>query len=237
MPTMTRGRAGLGARHPKTGALLHPLGYRRDGRPIWPILGAAPDDDIDVDDEGDKDEDEDEHEGEHDDDEHDDDEHDDDEHDDDEHGNDKLGDAGKKAIQREREKVKALRKENRDLKAKAAGAPDEADTKAEAKWKPVFVRREATHALREAGLIGKPDRLLRLLDIDALDVDIDEESGDVDIDGLDDQITDLRKEYPSLFRKRGSSSIDAADRDEIGGRRKEKRSATQLQADLLLGRA
>jgi hypothetical protein len=29
--------------HPKTGRLLHPVGYIK-GRPIWPILGASPDD-------------------------------------------------------------------------------------------------------------------------------------------------------------------------------------------------
>lgn len=27
--------------HPLTGALIVPLGYRKDGRPIWPIMGAA----------------------------------------------------------------------------------------------------------------------------------------------------------------------------------------------------
>lgn len=31
--------------HPRTGRLLGPVGYRRDGRPIYPILGAADDDD------------------------------------------------------------------------------------------------------------------------------------------------------------------------------------------------
>lgn len=32
-------------RHPRTGQPLTPAGYRRDGRPIWPILGGAPDTD------------------------------------------------------------------------------------------------------------------------------------------------------------------------------------------------
>jgi HK97 family phage major capsid protein len=30
--------------HPHTGKLLGPIGYRRNGSPIWPILGASPDD-------------------------------------------------------------------------------------------------------------------------------------------------------------------------------------------------
>lgn len=34
-------------RHPKTGALLEPLGSTKRGRLIWPILGASPDDDTD----------------------------------------------------------------------------------------------------------------------------------------------------------------------------------------------
>lgn len=30
--------------HPRTGAPIVPLGYRKDGRAIWPIMGASPDD-------------------------------------------------------------------------------------------------------------------------------------------------------------------------------------------------
>lgn len=36
-----------GLRHPHTGALVEALGYKRNGDPIWPVLGAAPDDDGD----------------------------------------------------------------------------------------------------------------------------------------------------------------------------------------------
>lgn len=35
------GRATLPRLHPRTGAPLRPLGYRKDGRAIWPILGAS----------------------------------------------------------------------------------------------------------------------------------------------------------------------------------------------------
>lgn len=31
--------------HPKTGEAIIPLGFRADGRPVWPIMGASPDDD------------------------------------------------------------------------------------------------------------------------------------------------------------------------------------------------
>jgi hypothetical protein len=220
------------------------LGYRKDGRPIFPIAGGAPDDDIDTDmDGGDDDADKDGDggkDGEHDED--DDDESDDDESDDDEDDDAKLGEKGEKALRAERDKNKALRKELRELRKKGKGEPDaeeKAAQAAEAKWKPVFVREKASAALREAGLIGKPNRLLKLLDIDALDVDIDEDDGSVDIDGLDDQIAELRKDYPSLFRsKRGGGAIDAGDRDadrlRNGGKAK---SATELQAAALLGRS
>lgn len=33
-----------GKRHPKTGELLVPLGYLKNGSAVWPVLGAAPDD-------------------------------------------------------------------------------------------------------------------------------------------------------------------------------------------------
>lgn len=46
------------ATHPKTGELLRALGVRRNGDPIWPVLGAAPDDPDDDDREEDGDEDE-----------------------------------------------------------------------------------------------------------------------------------------------------------------------------------
>lgn len=35
--------------HPRTGNRIVPLGYRRDGSAIWPVLGASPDDDSDTD--------------------------------------------------------------------------------------------------------------------------------------------------------------------------------------------
>jgi HK97 family phage major capsid protein len=38
-PSPTRGA------HPRTGQPIHPVGFRRDGRPIWPVIGAAPDTD------------------------------------------------------------------------------------------------------------------------------------------------------------------------------------------------
>ena len=221
--------------HPRTGDLLTPLGWRKDGRPIWPILGAAPDDSDDAD-VGDDDDDDDAGGDDTDDDDSDD----SDDKDDDE--DEPLGPAGKKALAAERAEVARLKRENRQLRRTSQGKGDDdgkdtdekvtaARTEEAEKWKPLLVRQAATAALSSAGLIGKPDRLLRLLDLS--DIDVDPETGE--IDGLEDQIKDFRREYRELFRKRGSSSIDAADRD--GGDDDGKpKSATQRQADLLLGR-
>lgn len=109
---------------------------------------------------------------------------------------------------------------------------EEATTAAIGPWKQATVRREARGALKDAGLIGEPKALLRLIDMDEVDVEVDDD-GEVTIDGLTEQITDLRRQYPSLFRKkRGSGAIDAADR--TGGDGK-KRSASEIQAMALRG--
>ncbi|HVK25052.1 MAG TPA: hypothetical protein VM677_27140 [Actinokineospora sp.] len=39
--------------HPRTGTPLQAVGYRRDGRPIWPVMGASPDDPSNTDPAGD----------------------------------------------------------------------------------------------------------------------------------------------------------------------------------------
>lgn len=39
-----RGILSGNARHPHTGEPLAPIGHRKDGRPIWPVIGASPDD-------------------------------------------------------------------------------------------------------------------------------------------------------------------------------------------------
>lgn len=122
-----------------------------------------------------------------------------------------------------------------DDKADETRIRAEAENAAMQTWKPVVVNERARAALKDAGLIGDPGRVLRLLDMDDIDVDLDD-SGKVTVDGLTEQVEDLRKDYPHLFRKRGSRRIDAGDRDEINEKRKGKRSASEIQADVLLGR-
>lgn len=260
--------------HPLTGARLHPVGYRRDGRPIMPILGGAPreDDDFEPDpgagDDGDAaggaDDDADRDDA--DDDDRDDTDNDDDTDDDDADGKGKgkgkapLKPDGKPYTQDDVDKLaRSLRAARRTARTKreagkgtgtggtdgkgadgkGATEPDEAVVEARAAdvaaktWKPLIVNQAARSALVEAGLIGKPDRLLKLLDPE--DIDVDPETGE--IDGLDEQIAELRREYRHLFRRTGTRRLDAS-RDRDGdGRGRGKLTATELQALQLTGRA
>ena len=67
---------------------------------------------------------------------------------------------------------------------------DEATHTADTKLKHIAAR----SALVTAGLVGKPDKLAAILDLDAVDV-----SAEGNITGLDKQIADLKKDYPALF--------------------------------------
>jgi hypothetical protein len=80
--------------HPRTGLPLRAVGLRRDGRPIWPVLGAAPDDDDDDDGDGDKDDDA------------------------------KLGDAGTAALRKERQRAAKAEKALKEAQAKLQEAND-----------------------------------------------------------------------------------------------------------------
>jgi hypothetical protein len=171
----------------------------------------------------------------------------DDEDDDDE----PLGAAGKKALTEERDKVKDLKKQNRELRAQLNGkvkpdgkdveTPEDAEARQAADTerarelaKPLLVKTEARRLLAEAGLIGKPDGLLKMLDLKAVDIDYTDD-GDVDeIDGLAEQIDTLAEDYPTLFRKKGGGGrIDAADKGGGGGPK--KKSASEIQAAGLRG--
>jgi hypothetical protein len=95
--------------HPHTGLPLQAVMIRRDGRPVWPVMGASPDDD-DKDDDSDADDDKD--------DDADDDADDDDGDKDDADDKDKpLGKAGQKALDAMKAKERASRRELRDWKA------------------------------------------------------------------------------------------------------------------------
>lgn len=116
------------------------------------------------------------------------------------------------AARREADELK--RKGETDQEAAVRTAREEAEQGATKAWKPRYVRQAARAALVSAGLTGTPDRLLKLIDVDAVEVGDDDE-----LSGLDDQIRGLKRDYPELFAKRGGGRIDAGDKGEQAGPR------------------
>ncbi len=123
----------------------------------------------------------------------------------------KLKKANGEAAAHRKQADELRRKGETETEAAARTAREEAEKAATTTWKPRLVRMAARTALVEAGLIGKPDRLLRLIDAEQVEIDEDGE-----VSGIDEQIADLKKEYPDLFGKRGAARIDGADRGDSG---------------------
>lgn len=204
------------------------LGYRKDGRPIFLAAGGAEDDDPEPDPEADP-------------------EPDDDPEDDPEPEpeDDKPGPAGrrkpaakndegdtqtaadlararaalKKAnaeARKHREELKKLRQQHEsEDEAKAREAKESGAKEAAAKLKPVAIRASARAAFLAAGAAGDDanvKRLVRLLSMD--DIDVDDEG---DVTGLDDQVDEIKEQYPELFR------ASKADDGQDGGRERKRR--------------
>jgi hypothetical protein len=157
----------------------------------------------------------------------------DDDEGDDEKDDADLDDKAKAALRRERDRVKELRRELKAARdaAKKDDDAEDAEAKAAAKWKPRVVNSAAKAAFLSAGA-EKPERLLKLLDLDELDVT---EKGEVD--GLDEEVDRLRDEYPELFstRRRGGR-VETGDRSGKGTTKKPL-SATEKQARAMTARA
>lgn len=142
----------------------------------------------------------------------------------------------------------ALRKSRKDARTARRGGPAadkgkddgedpekarvDAESAAEAKWKPTVVRTAARAAFAEAGLVlpkGKADatmaRALRLLDVDDLEI-----NEDGDVEGLEEQIEEIKLDFPDLFatQQRKPGRVEAADRGSGGGK-------TKTTADLIAG--
>lgn len=132
--------------------------------------------------------------------------------------------------------IERLREANATAEEKALlQAKKDAATEAEAKLRPAVVRAAARAALGSAGCTD-PDvqrTLLRLLDTSRVELDDD---GEV-VDGLDDQLDDLKAQFPEKFETRRQRVPSARDVD--AGDRKPpavKKTTSQLLADRALGR-
>lgn len=136
------------------------------------------------------------------------------------------------------ESLKASRKAERAAKraARGKGTTDtaEADKQAEAKYKPILVKQAARGALIEAGLIvakGKEQtaigKALKLIDMDEVELDEDGE-----VEGLDEQIQELKESFPELFVKKGGRRIAGEERGRAPGSAK---SSADALAGILSG--
>lgn len=107
----------------------------------------------------------------------------------------------------------------------------EAAQKVESRYKPIVVRQAARAAFAEAGLRNPETslpRVLKLLELDEVDV-----SEDGDVEGLDEQIAEIKNEWPELFVQRRAPRVDGADQGASGGR--QKSSAEQITAAFMSG--
>jgi len=102
----------------------------------------------------------------------------------------------------------------------------------EAKWKRRTVIQAAASRLAQAGLVGDPSRLANLVDAEQVNI-----AEDGEIDGLDDQIEDIKDDYPSLFRDAGvgtrTTRVDAADKGRRQARERPMSSAERIQAQAM----
>lgn len=134
----------------------------------------------------------------------------------------------KSALDKERKERKRLAKEIADLK-KGQEKDDEkavreAEERVAEKYKGIVVRSEAKAAFVEAGLKGSPAKLIKLIDLDEVEVD-----DDGDVVGLEDQIKQIKKEFPELFE---GKKLNAPGNKDTGGTKKptgtsEKKSSAQ----------
>ncbi len=121
----------------------------------------------------------------------------------------------------------------------AKQAAEQATKAAEGKWKPLMVKAAARSAFVEAGLTLPRDgadtamgRVLKMLDMDDLEI-----TDDGQVDGLREQVEDIRRDFPELFATaaRRPARVDGADKP---GQQNAapKTSAERIAAGLLGGR-
>ena len=113
---------------------------------------------------------------------------------------------------------------------------DEVSEVEETRWKKRVVRQAAKASLLEAGLTGDASRLARLVDEDDVDVDDD---GEI-TDGLEEQIEQIKEDYPDLFedrteRKKERRSLRGIDGSDRGNGRPPRKlsSAERIQQQVL----
>lgn len=150
---------------------------------------------------------------------------------DDSEGADALGDKGKQALTRMKEKLKAERakRQKAEQERDAASATDEADrtrreveTAALSKANNRIVRSEVKAAAK--GVLADPQDAFRFIDLDQFEVDDD---GDVDEDEIAAAIADLVEKKPYLAAQGGKRFQGTA-----GGGARQSKSAPTLDEQI-----
>lgn len=130
------------------------------------------------------------------------------------------------ALKKARQDARQAKRGAKEPVEGSEGAPDlvkataDATAAAEARYKPIVVKSAARAAFAEAGLViqaDKPDaamaRAIRLLDL--ADIDVTE---DGTVDGLAEQVAEIKAEFPELFAPkapRTARRVDGADKGNV----------------------
>lgn len=141
----------------------------------------------------------------------------------------KAKDRYKSEAQKRREKLQERETGNesgdagdeKDVSKAIERARLDAENVATAKYRGIIGRQAAKTAFMAAGLKGKPDGLLKLIDFDELEIEDDGE-----VTGLEDQVRQLKSDYPELFSRTrsGVRDKDGSDKRPPSGKAK---SATE----------
>lgn len=131
---------------------------------------------------------------------------------------------------------RAERAAKRAARGKGKAGTDDAEKAAEAKYKPIVVNAAARAAFASAGLVtekGKEaaslKRVMKMLDMD--DIELTE---DGEVEGLEEQIDQIKSEMPHLFARKGGRRVEGSDRG--GSRGKGEDFADKLVDQLSGGR-
>ena len=109
----------------------------------------------------------------------------------------KLRDTEKKLAELERANETEAERVRRE-------AAEEAAERVVSRYKPVLVRKTAEGRLLEAGVKpNKINRLIKLMDMEEIDVD-----EDLNVEGVDDEIDRLQEEFPELFRLKEEEEVE-----------------------------
>jgi hypothetical protein len=137
--------------------------------------------------------------------------------------------AAKKRIREMETAIAAEKAKNETESEKAVREAQEKTLKAATdKYKPALVKAGATAALLAAGPKKGKDgvpRLLKLMDLDAIDL-----TDDNDLEGVEEEVMRLQEEYPELFND-GSESVKGDDDEEDEEKPKPRRRTTSKSQD------